>query len=142
MISDLPNRIIFIFAVNTPYYLLANLRRTPEAFFTYLLFSFIILLTGSMLWRADGAKSRTLSESMSIGAGFSALLTLYTGFVIPIPIMYPWLRWFVYINPSAYTFESLMINELRGDLLYRFHISADWSWIVLRTSISMLNVCS
>jgi ABC-type multidrug transport system permease subunit len=112
MLSDIPNKVILTVAVNTPYYFLANLRRTPDAFFTYLLFSFAMLLTGSMIWRADGAKSRTLSESMPIGAGFSTLLTLYTGFVIPIPYMRPWLRWFAYINPSAYAFESLLINEV------------------------------
>lgn len=114
MISDLPNKTILTIAVNTPYYFLANLRRTPVAFFTYLLFSFMMLLTGSMIWRADGAKSRTLSESMPFGAGFSTLLTIYTGFVIPVPYMRPWLRWFAYINPSAYAFESLMVNEVRA----------------------------
>jgi hypothetical protein len=26
--------------------------------------------------------------------------------------MVPWLGWFRYINPVAYTYESLMINEV------------------------------
>jgi len=39
------------------------------------------------------------------------LAIIYTGFVIPIPYMEPWLAWFRYINPVAYAFESLMANE-------------------------------
>lgn len=76
MIADVPNKIITTVAVNTPYYFLANLRRAPEAFFTYLLFSFAAVLMRSMIWLAGGANSRTLSESMPTGAAFSTLLTL------------------------------------------------------------------
>lgn len=38
---------------------------------------------------------------------------MYTGFVIPLQAMVPWFRWISYINPLAYAFESLMINEFR-----------------------------
>ena len=75
-----------------------------------------------MIWRADGAKSRTLSESIPVGAAFSTLLTLYTGFVIPVPYMHPWLRWFAYVNPGFFAFESLMVNEVRS-------ISSSWSCV-------------
>jgi ABC-type multidrug transport system permease subunit len=42
------------------------------------------------------------------------LAIIYTGFVIPIPYMKPWLGWFRHVNPVAYAFESLMINEFQG----------------------------
>ncbi|KAJ4370790.1 Multidrug resistance protein [Neocucurbitaria cava] len=111
MIADIPNKLVTTVAVNTPYYFLANLRRTPEAYFTFLLFAFMAIMVGSMIWRASGAMSRTLSESMPLGAAFSTLLTIYTGFIIPIPYMKPWLRWFTYVNPCFYLFESLLVNE-------------------------------
>ncbi|KAF1992911.1 hypothetical protein P154DRAFT_557972 [Amniculicola lignicola CBS 123094] len=114
MLVDLPNKLLMTVAVNTPYYFLAHLRRTPEAFFTYLLFSFVAILMGSMLWRAAGAMSRTLSESQPPGAAVSTLLTLYTGFIIPVPQMKPWLRWFAYINPCFYMYESLLVTEFSG----------------------------
>lgn len=38
----------------------------------------------------------------------------YTGFVVPIGQMHPWFRWINYIDPIAYAFESLMINEYHG----------------------------
>lgn len=40
------------------------------------------------------------------------MFVIHTGFVLPIPSMHLWFRWFGYINPVAYAFESLMINEV------------------------------
>lgn len=111
MICDLPNKLLLTAFFNVPFYFLANMRRTPNAFFTFYLFAFTSLLTGSMLYRTIGAVSRTLTGSIAPGADFILMLVIYTGFVLPIPNMRPWFRWFGYINPVGYAFESLMINE-------------------------------
>ncbi|KAL8995487.1 MAG: hypothetical protein Q9169_004781 [Polycauliona sp. 2 TL-2023] len=42
---------------------------------------------------------------------FSLALVIYTGFTIPTKDMHPWFRWLNYLNPVAYAFEALMINE-------------------------------
>jgi len=65
-----------------------------------------------MIFRTIGAMSRTLTASIAPGAVFIGSLVIYTGFVIPIPDMRPWLQWVRYIDPIAYAFESLMINEV------------------------------
>lgn len=91
---------------------MANLRRAPGAFFVFYLFAFVSLLTGSMIFRTIGAMSRTLTVSITPGAIFIFLLVIYAGFVLPIPSMHPWLGWFRFIDPIAYAFESLMINEV------------------------------
>lgn len=114
MICDLPNKFALVFAFNIPIYFLANLRRTPEAFFIFTLFSFSCLQTGSMLFRLMGALGSTMTGSMAPGTVISSSLILYTGFVLPVDYMHPWLRWFAYINPVAYGFESLMINEVNS----------------------------
>lgn len=114
MLCDLPNKVLLTAGFNIPFYFLANMRRTPSAFLTFYLFAFISLLTGSMLYRTIGAMSRTLTASIAPGSVFILLLVIYTGFVLPIPSMHPWLRWFGYINPVGYAFESLMINEISG----------------------------
>ncbi|KAI9644635.1 Multidrug resistance protein [Ciborinia camelliae] len=114
MICDLPNKILLTISFNVPFYFLANLRRTPAAFFTFFVFAFCSLLTGSMLFRTIGAMSKTLTGSIAPGACFLLLLMTYTGFVLPISSMHPWFRWFNYIDPVYYTFESLMINEFSG----------------------------
>ena len=114
MLCDIPNKLLLTAFFNVPFYFLANMRRTPAAFFTFYLFAFTSLLTGSMLYRTIGAMSRTLSASIAPGADFILMLVIYTGFVLPIPSMHPWFRWFGYINPVGYAFESLMINEFSG----------------------------
>lgn len=114
MLCDLPNKILLTAGFNIPFYFLANMRRTPAAFLTFYLFAFTSLLTGSMLYRTIGAMSRTLTASIAPGSDFILLLVIYTGFVLPIPSMHPWLRWFGYLNPVGYAFESLMINEFDG----------------------------
>lgn len=56
--------------------------------------------------------SSTLAGSMAPVAVFMLMLMMYTGFTLPTPSMHPWFRWFNYLNPVGYTFESLMINEV------------------------------
>jgi ATP-binding cassette subfamily G (WHITE) protein 2 (PDR) len=50
--------------------------------------------------------------AMAPGAIFGLSLVMYTGFTIPIKDMHPWFRWINYLNPVAYAYESLMINEV------------------------------
>ena len=114
MLCDLPNKLLTTAFFNIPFYFLANMRRTPSAFFTFYLFAFASLLTGSMLYRTIGALSRSLVGSIAPGATFILMLVIYTGFVLPIPNMAPWLGWFRYLDPIGYAFESLMINEFAG----------------------------
>jgi ATP-binding cassette subfamily G (WHITE) protein 2 (PDR) len=85
----------------------------------------------SMLFRTMASSTRTLAQAMP-GASLmgkycnSPLLStcscvttvlaqvIYTGFVIPTRDMKPWFRWINYINPIAYAFEALMVNEFDG----------------------------
>ena len=41
-------------------------------------------------------------------------LITFAGFMVPISYMLPWCRWINYMNPVAYGFESLMVNEYSG----------------------------
>jgi ATP-binding cassette subfamily G (WHITE) protein 2 (PDR) len=114
MIADLPNKVgvtlIFDFIV----YFMSNLRRTPENFFVFLLFTFTCTCTMSMLFRSIAALSRTLAQAMAPAAVFILALIIYTGFAIPTRDMHPWFRWINYIDPVAYAFEALMVNEFHN----------------------------
>lgn len=111
MICDLPNKLITSVTFNLALYFMTNLRRTPGAFFTFYLFSFVCTLAMSMLFRSIGALSRTLAGAMAPAAVFILALVIYTGFTVPIRDMHPWFRWINYLDPVAYAFESLIINE-------------------------------
>jgi ATP-binding cassette subfamily G (WHITE) protein 2 (PDR) len=113
-IVDLPFKIVNSISFNVVLYFMTNLKRTPGAFFTFLLFSFCITLSLSMIFRTIGASSRTLAQALAPAAIFILSLMVYTGFVIPIHNMVPWFRWINYIDPIAYAYESLMINEFDG----------------------------
>jgi len=93
---------------------MTNLRRTPSAFFTFLVISFVTTVALSMLFRTFGAASRSLVQALPISAVLILALMIYTGFVIPENYMVPWFSWIRYIDPIAYAFESLMINEFHG----------------------------
>ncbi|KAK7035399.1 Multidrug resistance protein [Paramarasmius palmivorus] len=114
MICDLPNKILTATSFNLVLYFMTNLRRTPAAFFTFFLFSFTCLLAMSMIFRTIGASSRSISQAMLPAAVMTLGLVIYTGFTIPTKDMHPWFRWINYINPIAYVFESLMVNEFDG----------------------------
>lgn len=111
VLTDLPYKIGNAIAFNITLYFMTNLRRSPGPFFFFLLLSFFLTLTMSMLFRTIGSLSRTLSQAMVPAAVLILGLVIFTGFTIPTTYMLGWSRWINYIDPIAYGFESLMINE-------------------------------
>ena len=112
MICDLPNKVLTSVFFNLTLYFMTDLRRTPGAFFTFYLFSFVCILAMSMIFRTIGALSRSLAQAMAPAAILILALVIYTGFAIPVRDMHPWFRWINYLDPVAYAFEALMINEV------------------------------
>lgn len=113
-IVDMPTKIITCITFNLTLYFMANLRREVGAFFAFLLFSFCCTMTMSMLFRTVASTTRSISEALTPASLLILAIVTTTGFVIPVINMHPWFRWINYINPIAYAFESLMINEFRG----------------------------
>jgi ATP-binding cassette subfamily G (WHITE) protein 2 (PDR) len=64
-----------------------------------------------MFFRSIGVASRSLAQALYATAIAILVYTTYAGFVIPVKNMTFWFRWIHYINPLAYAFEGLMINE-------------------------------
>ena len=113
VLSDLPTKLLLSLCFNIPLYFLANLRRTASAFFTFYLFSLLCTVTMSLFFRAVGSLSRNYAQSMVPVAVLILNFVISIGFVIPTPKMTPWLGWIRFTNPLFYTFEALMINEVR-----------------------------
>lgn len=110
----MPYKIVNSVTFNLPLYFLSNLKREPGAFFTFWVFSIFTTLTMSMIFRTFGAASRSLSEALVPAALLILGLVIYTGFIIPTKDMLGWSRWMNYIDPIAYSFESMMVNEFRN----------------------------
>lgn len=111
MLTDMPYKISNAIIFNVTLYFMSGLRRTPGAFFFFFFMSFIITLTMSMLFRTIASVSRTLSQAMAPAAIIILAIVIFTGFAIPTRYMLGWCRWINYIDPVAYGFESLMVNE-------------------------------
>ncbi|MCJ1420821.1 hypothetical protein MMC32_007180 [Xylographa parallela] len=114
MLTDLPYKIMNAFTFNLALYFMTNLRREPGPFFFFVLISFFLTLTMSMLFRTIAATSRTLTAALAPAAVLILAIIIYTGFTIPTPNMLGWARWINYLDPIAYGFEALMINEFSG----------------------------
>lgn len=113
MLCDLPYKFANAVSFNLPLYFMANLKREPGAFFIFWLFSIMTTLTMSMVFRTFGAASRSLAQALVPAALLILGLVIYTGFIIPTKDMLGWSRWMNYIDPIAYSFESMMVNEFR-----------------------------
>lgn len=111
MLCDLPYKVANTIVFNLTLYFMSNLRREPGPFFFYLLTCFLATLAMSMVFRTIASTSRTLSQAMVPAAILILGLVMFTGFVIPIDYMLGWCRWMNYIDPLAYAFEALMVNE-------------------------------
>ncbi|KAH8899834.1 hypothetical protein GQ53DRAFT_202929 [Thozetella sp. PMI_491] len=122
MLCDLPYKVANCIIFNLTLYFMTNLRREPGAFFFFLLISFATVLAMSMIFRTIASASRTLSQAMVPAALIILILVLFTGFAIPIKYMLPWCRWLNYLDPLAYAFEALMVNEFSG----RHYICTDY----------------
>jgi ABC-type multidrug transport system permease subunit len=96
----------------------------------------------SMVFRTIGALSRSLAEAMAPAAVFILALVIYTGFAVPIRDMHPWFRWINYIDPVAYAFESLMINEVIASFYTSSLRRPLTEMAVLWTAISLQYVCA
>ncbi|KAF4780777.1 ABC-2 type transporter [Colletotrichum scovillei] len=114
MLCDMPYKVMNTIVFNLVLYFMTNLRREPGAFFFFLLMSFFTVLTMSMIFRTIASSSRTLSQAMVPAAILILDLVIFTGFVIPIDYMLDWCRWLNYLDPLAYSFESLIVNEFHG----------------------------
>ncbi|KAK8188116.1 putative ABC transporter [Phyllosticta capitalensis] len=114
ILTDIPYKIGNAITFNVTLYFLTNLRREPEAFFFFLLISFSLTLAMSMMFRTMASISRTISQAMVPAVLLILAIVIFTGFVLPVQYMRGWSRWINYIDPVAYAFEALMVNEFSG----------------------------
>ncbi|KAK0127964.1 hypothetical protein ONS96_007461 [Cadophora gregata f. sp. sojae] len=114
IVADIPVKFMIATCFNIILYFLAGLRREPSQFFIFFMFNFVAILTMSQIYRSIAASTKTVSQALAIAGVTTLAIVIYTGFVIPRPLMHPWFKWLSWINPVAYAFEGLFVNELHG----------------------------
>ncbi|KAK5064561.1 hypothetical protein LTR84_000394 [Exophiala bonariae] len=114
VLVDLPVKIANTLSFNSVFYFMTNLNRSPGPFFFYLLVVFCLVLAMSGFFRSVGAISRSEQQAMIPATLLMLALLIFTGFIVPIDYMLGWCRWIRYVDPVAWGYESLMVNEFHG----------------------------
>ncbi|KAF4462799.1 ABC1 transport [Fusarium albosuccineum] len=114
MLCDMPYKVANTIIFNLALYFMTNLKREPGAFFFFLLISFVTVLVMSMIFRTIASASRSLFQALVPAAILILDLVIFTGFVIPKRYMLGWCKWLYYIDPIAYAFEALVVNEFHN----------------------------
>ncbi|GJC88861.1 ZEB2-regulated ABC transporter 1 [Colletotrichum liriopes] len=115
MVVDLPYKLVNSLFINIPIYFMTNLRRESAGpFFFFLLISFSITVSMSMIFRFLGSVTKTTSQALAPSAVILLALMLFSGFAIPQAYLSDWIGWIRWINPVFYAQESLALNEFVG----------------------------
>ncbi|KAF2174053.1 hypothetical protein M409DRAFT_48938 [Zasmidium cellare ATCC 36951] len=114
MLADVPYKTLNAIVSNLTLYFMVNLRRSPGSFFFFLLIVFFVNLTMSMLFRCMASLSRILPQALVPAAVVMLITVAFSGFVLPVDYMLGWCRWLNWLDPVAYAFESLVINEFHN----------------------------
>lgn len=114
IVADLPIKFCVTTCFNIILYFLAGLRAEPSQFFIFFLFNFMSMLTMSAIFRTTAAVTKTISAALAIAGIMVLWIVIYTGFTLQRSYMHPWFKWSSWINPIAYAFEALLVNEVHG----------------------------
>lgn len=114
LVTDIPIRLILVATFSVILYFIAGLKDSFVGFIIFLLYSVLAAFCMSSCFQMISAMVRGVSPANSIAGITITALTIYAGFMIPTFSMHPWFRWINYINPLAYSFETVMANEFHN----------------------------
>ncbi|KAG5293787.1 ABC transporter [Histoplasma capsulatum G186AR] len=70
----------------------------------------------SAIFRTLAAATKTISQALAFAGVMVLAIVVYTGFTIQRSYMHPWFKWISWINPVAYAFEAILVNEVHNEL--------------------------
>ena len=112
--ADYPFKALRVSIFDVVVYFMVGLKQDAGAFFIFVLVTFLATAAMSALFRTVAAATKQAEQANGIVGVLVLVLSIYTGYVIPVPSMYPWFKWLKYVNPVAYAFEALMVNEFHA----------------------------
>jgi hypothetical protein len=83
----------------------------------------VATLAMSAFFRMLGSLSRSLEETMAPVSTLVFLYTVYAGYVLPEGYKVAWLGWVQWVNPVAWAYGGVMVNEVCFFLLSAFFFS-------------------
>ncbi|KAI9278738.1 ABC-2 type transporter-domain-containing protein [Phascolomyces articulosus] len=116
VILDVPYAVVQVLLFEICSYFMMGLNLTAGRFFTFFITLFFINMMMNGLFRFFGAITSSFFLATQISGVVLISLVTYTGYVIPYNSMHPWLFWIYWINPLAYGYKALLINEMKGQV--------------------------
>jgi ABC-type multidrug transport system ATPase subunit len=114
VVQDFPLLLAQVIPFSIIMYFMTGLDVDVSKFFIYFLFIYTTTFCITSLYRMFAALSPTIDDAVRFAGIALNLLIIYTGYVIPKPQLltdYIWFGWIYWINPVAYSFESVLANE-------------------------------
>ncbi|KAL4784857.1 ABC-2 type transporter-domain-containing protein [Aspergillus varians] len=115
--ADLPLTLMQVTLFTLPVYWMTGLKATGEAFMMYWITTISVTMCMTALFRAIGAAFSSFDTASKVSGFLMLTLIMYTGFLLPVPNMHPWLAWIFWVNPLAYGYEAILSNEFHGQLI-------------------------
>ncbi|KAI4642099.1 hypothetical protein J4E93_007243 [Alternaria ventricosa] len=120
VVQDFPLLLAQVIPFSIIMYFMTGLDVDVSKFFIYFLFIYITTFCVTSLYRMFAALSPTIDDAVRFAGIALNLLIIYTGYVIPKPQLltdYIWFGWIYWINPVAYSFESVLANEFSDRIM-------------------------
>ena len=117
VVLDLPVLLVQVIIFGIILYFMTNLDVDVSKFFIFELFVYTTTISITALYRMFAALSPTIDDAVRFAGIALNLLIIYTGYVIPKPLLllrYIWFGWLYYVNPISYAYEAVLANEFSG----------------------------
>lgn len=114
VVTQLPLKSIAITCFVLIVYFLTNLKRDAGAFFTHLLFINLNAQVVGSMFQMFASFVPTLAAANAISGVCMLACSLYSSYMIQRPSMVPWFKWFSYMDPILYGFESAITADFHG----------------------------
>ncbi|KAI4216283.1 MAG: hypothetical protein LQ351_001293 [Letrouitia transgressa] len=120
VLADFPLIIVQVIIFAIIMFFMGNLDRDVSKFWIYSLFIYVTTICITALYRMFAALSPSIDDAVRFSGTALNLLIVYTGYVIAKPELVHkkiWFGWLYYVNPVAYSFESVLTNEFSGRVM-------------------------
>ncbi|PKY06821.1 pleiotropic drug resistance protein, ABC superfamily [Aspergillus campestris IBT 28561] len=114
VVLDIPSIFCMVVPFTVIVYFMTGLDVTVSKFFIYFLFVYTTTFSITSLYRMFAALSPTIDDAVRFSGIALNVLVLFVGYVIPKQDLINgsiWFGWLFYVNPIAYSYESVLTNE-------------------------------
>ncbi|TVU11000.1 hypothetical protein EJB05_44558 [Eragrostis curvula] len=113
---ELPYALVQTIAYGVIVYAMIGFKWTAAKFFWYIFFMYFSLLYFTFYGMMAVGMTPNYNIAMIVAAVFYAIWNLFSGFVIPLPKVPIWWRWYYWICPVAWTLYGLVVSQY-GDIM-------------------------